>query len=150
MSYDPPGSVVADQFRLEPPSGSVVYFPDKPKGVSLYEGRVLIKDQATLQISNVTLDNNYLCIVSYKDRRGVTQFLRSESMRVIPTCKYYSYILYHRYLKDYILEFKNLKTIWAESERVLFFFSAIKKYLKYCSDSRKTSRFLLKFTSNYF
>ena len=89
VSYDPPGSSsVSDQFRLAviPADGTVVYFPDN-KGVNLYEGRVAIKDQATLEITNVTLDNKYLCTVVYKDSIGINKVAVSGHVRVIPTRK---------------------------------------------------------------
>ena len=74
-------------------TGQTVTLPDKKsnsKGVSLYEGRVTIKDQATLEITNVTLDNMYILALIYvQNGSGKTLTLTSESVRVIPTGRYW-------------------------------------------------------------
>ena len=56
----------------------------------MYEGRVTIKDQATLEITNVTLDNMYIVALIYvQNGSGKTLVLISESVRVIPTGRYW-------------------------------------------------------------
>ena len=94
MSYDPPGFISqSSEFRLAVKSadGVVGYFPNKPKGENLYQGRIRInvKDQATLEITNVTLDNIYYCAVNYKRSSSTTIFSEvSERVKVIPTGRY--------------------------------------------------------------
>ena len=88
-SYDPPGSTSEFRLAVKPAGGSVVYLPNKPKGESLYQGRINIKDQATLEITNVTLDNFYRCAVVYQDSVGLDKSTLSEAVKVTASGRYY-------------------------------------------------------------
>ena len=88
MSYDPPGSYYRFRLAVKLPGGLVVYLPNKPNGESLYQGRITIKDQATLEITNVTLDNIYHCSLLYQEN-GLDAAVRSKEVRVILTGRYY-------------------------------------------------------------
>ena len=92
VSFDPPGS--NNDFRLaaKTADNKIFYFPNKPRitlGISLCDGRVIVKDQATLEITNVTLDNFYRLEVVFEDSKSGRISETSESVRVIPTGRYW-------------------------------------------------------------